>query len=404
MSTPRRSLSDADLTPEVSTNPRRGVAVPGDAFEAVEIPAAFAGDEGSFATAAPRDLVRTTIAPIAATAALAIVLGAGVFVPSRAAGDLAHSPSEPTSTSDTLDVRTRDSVSRSLVRPAVASATASASANATASATSEASKTATPKASVKPSATNTTAKASATASVSATKKATAAATASATATVPALGTITGTRYATSVVNVRALPSSSARKLDTLQVGESISVTDNFMNGFRQVSLNGTSAWVSRDYLARAKPVVATADDADASSGSSSSSSSSSTSSTSTKAASTSGSCTVSTSIVNHLTSSTRSVYQAVCANFPYVTSYGGYRAGDSGEHGQGRALDVMISGSSGWAIANWARANASAYGITEVIYSQQIWTTQRASEGWRSMSDRGSTTANHYDHVHLTVG
>ncbi len=402
MSTPRRSLSDADLTPEVSTNPRRGVAVPDDA---VEIPAAFAGDEGSFATEAPRDLLRTTIAPIAATAALAIVLGAGVFVPSRAAGDLAHSPSEPTSTSDTLDVRTRDSVSRSLVRPAVASATASA--NATASATSEATKTATPKASVKPSATNTTAKASATASASATKKATAAATASATATVPALGTITGTRYATSVVNVRALPSSSARKLDTLQVGESISVTDNFMNGFRQVSLNGTSAWVSRDYLARAKPVVATADDADASSsssGSSSSSSSSSMSSTSTKAASTSGSCTVSTSIVNHLTSSTRSVYQAVCANFPYVTSYGGYRAGDSGEHGQGRALDVMISGSSGWAIANWARANASAYGITEVIYSQQIWTTQRASEGWRSMSDRGSTTANHYDHVHITVG
>ena len=108
--------------------------------------------------------------------------------------------------------------------------------------------------------------------------------------------------------------------------------------------------------------------------------------------------------MNHLTSSTRSVYQAVCANFPYVTSYGGYRAGDSGEHGQGRALDVMISGSSGWAIANWARANASAYGITEVIYSQQIWTTQRASEGWRSMSDRGSTTANHYDHVHITVG
>ncbi|HIW28430.1 MAG TPA: SH3 domain-containing protein [Candidatus Luteococcus avicola] len=402
MSTPRRSLSDADLTPEVPTSPRRGVAVPDDA---VEIPAAFDGDEGSFATEAPRDLVRTTIAPIAATAALAIVLGAGVFVPSRAAGDLAHSPLEPTSTSDTLDVRTRDGVSRSLVRPAVASATAtaSASANATASATSEATKTATPKASAKPSATNTTAKASATASASAMKKATAAATASATPTVPALGTITGTRYATSVVNVRALPSSSARKLDTLQVGESISVTDNFMNGFRQVSLNGTSGWVSRDYLARAKPVVAT-DDSSSSSGSSSSSSRSSTSSTSTKAASTSGSCTVSTSIVNHLTSSTRSVYQAVCANFPYVTSYGGYRAGDSGEHGQGRALDVMISGSSGWAIANWARANASAYGITEVIYSQQIWTTQRASEGWRSMSDRGSTTANHYDHVHLTVG
>jgi hypothetical protein len=28
---------------------------------------------------------------------------------------------------------------------------------------------------------------------------------------------------------------------------------------------------------------------------------------------------------------------------------------------------------------------------------------QRSAEGWRWMEDRGSTTANHYDHVHATV-
>jgi hypothetical protein len=39
----------------------------------------------------------------------------------------------------------------------------------------------------------------------------------------------------------------------------------------------------------------------------------------------------------------------------------------------------------------------------EVIYHQQIWTVQRSSEGWRSMSDRGSPTANHMDHVHVSV-
>jgi hypothetical protein len=38
-----------------------------------------------------------------------------------------------------------------------------------------------------------------------------------------------------------------------------------------------------------------------------------------------------------------------------------------------------------------------------VIWSQQIWTVDRGSEGWRYMEDRGSTTANHYDHVHVTV-
>jgi hypothetical protein len=64
----------------------------------------------------------------------------------------------------------------------------------------------------------------------------------------------------------------------------------------------------------------------------------------------------------------------------------------------------MISNSTvGWQIANWVRANASRLGVSEVIYSQSIWTVQRSSEGWRSMSDRGSATANHYDHVHITV-
>ncbi|MEP7157788.1 MAG: SH3 domain-containing protein, partial [Chloroflexota bacterium] len=36
-------------------------------------------------------------------------------------------------------------------------------------------------------------------------------------------------------------------------------------------------------------------------------------------------------------------------------------------------------------------------------WSQRIWSVQRSSEGWRPMADRGSTTANHYDHVHVSV-
>ncbi len=38
-----------------------------------------------------------------------------------------------------------------------------------------------------------------------------------------------------------------------------------------------------------------------------------------------------------------------------------------------------------------------------MLWSRQIWTVQRNSEGWRAMKDRGSTTANHEDHVHVTV-
>lgn len=95
------------------------------------------------------------------------------------------------------------------------------------------------------------------------------------------------------------------------------------------------------------------------------------------------------------------VYRAVCAAFPDVSSYGGYR-GD-GEHAAGRALDIMVSGDRGWQIAEWVRARAGELGVSEVIYAQKIWTTQRSGEGWRSMSDRGSSTANHYDHVHVTT-
>ncbi len=96
------------------------------------------------------------------------------------------------------------------------------------------------------------------------------------------------------------------------------------------------------------------------------------------------------------------VHRAVCVRFPSITNYGGYRPG-GGNHTAGRAVDIMVRGSLGWKVAKYARANAGWLPVTEVIYSRNIWTTQRAGEGWRWMSDRGSATANHYDHVHVTT-
>ena len=49
------------------------------------------------------------------------------------------------------------------------------------------------------------------------------------------------------------------------------------------------------------------------------------------------------------------------------------------------------------------RAHASELGVSYVIWSQHIWSVERGSEGWRAMEDRGSTTANHYDHVHVST-
>jgi hypothetical protein len=98
------------------------------------------------------------------------------------------------------------------------------------------------------------------------------------------------------------------------------------------------------------------------------------------------------------------VHRAICAAFPSVKSYGGMRSGGGSFHGSGRAVDVMIpNASTGRDIADWVRSHRKALGVSEVIYAQKIWTVQRGGEGWRSMSDRGNATANHYDHVHVSV-
>jgi hypothetical protein len=63
----------------------------------------------------------------------------------------------------------------------------------------------------------------------------------------------------------------------------------------------------------------------------------------------------------------------------------------------------MVSGSTGQEIADWLKAHYKEMGVSQLIWEQHIWTVQRSSEGWRAMEDRGGVTANHYDHVHVTV-
>lgn len=218
-----------------------------------------------------------------------------------------------------------------------------------------------------------------------------------------LSTIIGTRYTTSAVNVRKAPSATSASLVVLGEGRSIKVTDTYSGDFRQVSWNGSAAWVSKQYLTKTKPAPSTSTSSSKSTSTTTKKSTSTTSTRSTTSTSSSYSGSCSKSMPSGVTSAARAAAAEACSRFPAIRSFGGYRAGDWGAHGSGQAVDIMISGSAGWDVARWARANASRLGITEVIYSQQIWTTQRAGDGWRSMSDRGSATANHYDHVHITV-
>ena len=112
-------------------------------------------------------------------------------------------------------------------------------------------------------------------------------------------------------------------------------------------------------------------------------------------------CPDGSAVESGLRPNTVSVYRAVCAAFPSVTSWGG-RSG-SGDHGAGLALDIMVTGPMGTSIAGFVRDHARELGVSEVIWAQRIWTVQRSGEGWRAMEDRGSATANHYDHVHVSV-
>ena len=40
---------------------------------------------------------------------------------------------------------------------------------------------------------------------------------------------------------------------------------------------------------------------------------------------------------------------------------------------------------------------------SQIIWQQHIWTAERGGDSWRPMKSRGSDTANHKDHVHLTT-
>ena len=84
----------------------------------------------------------------------------------------------------------------------------------------------------------------------------------------------------------------------------------------------------------------------------------------------------------------------------HLPSIGGYRA-NAGEHSTGQAVDLMISSrSQGDSVAAWVQAHVGEFNVEYVIWRQRYWTP---SGGWELMEDRGSPTANHMDHVHVTV-
>ena len=97
------------------------------------------------------------------------------------------------------------------------------------------------------------------------------------------------------------------------------------------------------------------------------------------------------------------------ANLFGITSFSGYRPGDSGDHGKGLAIDFMVPESSelGDKIVEYAIQNMASRGISYIIWKQRFYAPFDSKYGpantWNPMPDRGSVTENHYDHVHVSM-
>ena len=172
-------------------------------------------------------LTRRAIAPAAVIAAVLVATTAAfaASLPGVATGDpyITATPAiaTPAAARETA-------ISRLSIRTPIATATASGTtARATASAT--------PKA------------ATSSASAKQTAKATA------TPTRKPLAAVTGTRYATVALNVRAAASTSAAKVASLGVGDKVSIVGSSVDGWQRVRVNGSDAWAKASFLSKTKP-------------------------------------------------------------------------------------------------------------------------------------------------------
>lgn len=193
-------------------------------------------------------------------------------------------------------------------------------------------------------------------------------------TAPGLPKVTGVRYATTTLIIRSTPNEDFASVTEVGIGTQLSITGVVTNGRMQIVYDNAARWVTAQYLSTTKPVVPAYP------------------------------------VEKGLKPNAIKVHRAVRATFPQITSIGGVRKDALPDHPSGRALDLMIpnyksaSGKAlGEKVALWAKANAKSLGINYVIWNQHIWNIERDKEGWRYMANRGSDSANHKNHVHITV-
>ena len=194
---------------------------------------------------------------------------------------------------------------------------------------------------------------------------------------PALPKVTGKRYATADLTIRTTSGSDFVDLGDIARGTRVSITGVVQHQRAQIVWDGAARWVTAKYLSTKKP---------------------------------SGSSGGLSGSTKGLKPNALKVLAAVRRSWPQIKTFGGVRPDALPDHPSGRALDLMLPGYTsragkklGHDLSRWLQKRHSELGINYIIYDQHIWNEERAKDGWRYMAGRGSDSANHKNHVHVTV-
>lgn len=194
------------------------------------------------------------------------------------------------------------------------------------------------------------------------------------------GGSTTTKFATAELNVW-ISATGSKFSGTIAKGSEVQVTGTVTSGRAQIIHNGATRWVTARYVSASAPASGGGDGGSLNRGWSSG--------------------------LDKTNVNVKKIVRHVWANMTQIKTMYGWRRDVTPDHPAGRAVDIMIPNyrsnkALGQEIAEYFKANHSEFRIHYIIWNQKIWNVSRSKEGWRAMASRGSDTANHKDHVHIT--
>lgn len=202
---------------------------------------------------------------------------------------------------------------------------------------------------------------------------------------PALPRATGKRWVTANgVNIREAADVDAARVTSVDTGTLMVITGVVAAAYTQVIWDGDVRYVATSYLSATKPATTSPG-------------------TSTPVTGSLGSTSL-----DRLNAYGKALVVEIRARFPQISTIYGWRSYSaySSDHPSGRAVDIMIPSyktnrALGDAIAQYIIDNHQRLHVKYLIWRQRNYTISRGY--WVSMSDRGGDTANHYDHVHVSL-